>query len=55
MHQGLHSAGRRDGLISGHFGLDFSKYSPDEIVQNIEVSGIQGMFESIIHAMAARP
>jgi len=35
---------------SGHFGLDFSKYSPDGVIQNIEVPGIQGLFESIISA-----
>jgi long-chain alkane monooxygenase len=36
--------------ISGHFGLDFSTLSLDTIVQNIEVPGIQGLFESIIYA-----
>jgi len=36
--------------ISGHFGLDFSKMSLDEPVQNIEIPGIQGLFESIIYA-----
>src|SRR5581483_8432141 len=41
--------------ISGHFGLDFSKYSPDEHVQNIEVPGIQGLFESIIYAKGGAP
>jgi long-chain alkane monooxygenase len=41
--------------ISGHFGLDFSKYSPDDVVQNIEVPGIQGLFESIIYAKGGAP
>ncbi|GGC81288.1 N5,N10-methylene tetrahydromethanopterin reductase [Chelatococcus reniformis] len=36
--------------ISGHFGLDFSKMDLSENVQNIEVPGIQGLFESIIYA-----
>jgi long-chain alkane monooxygenase len=36
--------------ISGHFGLDFSKFSLDDHVQNIEVPGIQGLFESILYA-----
>ena len=27
--------------ISGHFGPDLSKYDPNEIVQNIEIPGIQ--------------
>jgi long-chain alkane monooxygenase len=41
--------------ISGHFGLDFSKYREDEYVQNIEVPGIQGLFESIIYAKGGAP
>jgi FMN-dependent oxidoreductase (nitrilotriacetate monooxygenase family) len=41
--------------ISGHFGLDFSTYDPDEYVQNIEVPGIQGLFESIIYAKGGAP
>ena len=36
--------------ISGHFGLDFSKMDLDENVKNLEVPGIQGLFESIIYA-----
>jgi len=36
--------------MSGHFGLDFSKMKLDENVQNLEVPGIQGLFESIIYA-----
>jgi alkanesulfonate monooxygenase SsuD/methylene tetrahydromethanopterin reductase-like flavin-dependent oxidoreductase (luciferase family) len=36
--------------ISGHFGLDFSKMDLNEHVQNLEVPGIQGLFESIIYA-----
>ena len=31
--------------MSGHFGLDFSKFDLDEHIQNIEVPGIQGLFE----------
>jgi FMN-dependent oxidoreductase (nitrilotriacetate monooxygenase family) len=41
--------------MSGHFGLDFSKYSLDECVQNIEVPGIQGLFESIVYAKNGAP
>jgi long-chain alkane monooxygenase len=41
--------------ISGHFGPDFSKYSLDEPVQNIEIPGIQGLFESIIYAKNGEP
>ena len=41
--------------MSGHFGLDFSNYSSDAIVQNIEVPGIQGLFESIIYAKGGAP
>ena len=41
--------------MSGHFGLDFSKFSPNEIVQNIEVPGIQGLFDSIIYAKGGAP
>jgi alkanesulfonate monooxygenase SsuD/methylene tetrahydromethanopterin reductase-like flavin-dependent oxidoreductase (luciferase family) len=41
--------------MSGHFGLDFSTYPPDAIVQNIEVPGIQGLFESIIYAKGGAP
>lgn len=41
--------------ISGHFGLDFSKLSMDDIVQNIEIPGIQGLFESIIYAKGGAP
>jgi long-chain alkane monooxygenase len=41
--------------ISGHFGPDFSKYDPKEIVQNIEIPGIQGLFESIIYAKGGAP
>jgi long-chain alkane monooxygenase len=36
--------------MSGHFGLDFSTYDPEEHIQNIEVPGIQGLFESIVYA-----
>jgi len=41
--------------ISGHFGLDFSRFNLDDIVQNIEVPGIQGLFESIIYAKGGAP
>jgi FMN-dependent oxidoreductase (nitrilotriacetate monooxygenase family) len=41
--------------ISGHFGPDFSKYDPNEIVQNIEIPGIQGLFDSIIYAKSGAP
>ena len=41
--------------ISGHFGPDFSKYSLDEPVQNVEIPGIQGLFESIIYARKGAP
>ncbi len=41
--------------MSGHFGLDFSKYDLDEKVQNIEVPGIQGLFESILYARDGAP
>jgi alkanesulfonate monooxygenase SsuD/methylene tetrahydromethanopterin reductase-like flavin-dependent oxidoreductase (luciferase family) len=36
--------------MSGHFGLDFSKMHLDENVKNLQVPGIQGLFESIIYA-----
>ena len=41
--------------MSGHFGLDFSQYNPDEYIQNIEVPGIQGLFESILYAKGGEP
>jgi FMN-dependent oxidoreductase (nitrilotriacetate monooxygenase family) len=41
--------------ISGHFGLDFSKFDMGEYVQNIEVPGIQGLFDSIIYAKGGAP
>lgn len=41
--------------MSGHFGLDFSQYDLDEYVQNIEVPGIQGLFESIVYAKDGTP
>jgi FMN-dependent oxidoreductase (nitrilotriacetate monooxygenase family) len=41
--------------MSGHFGLDFSKYDLDEHIQNIEVPGIQGLFESILYAKDGAP
>jgi|TARA_A100001011_G_scaffold386549_2_gene462619 FMN-dependent oxidoreductase (nitrilotriacetate monooxygenase family) len=36
--------------MSGHFGLDFSTYNLEDPVQNLEVPGIQGLFESILYA-----
>lgn len=41
--------------ISGHFGIDFSTYSMDEYVQNIDVPGIQGLFEAVIHSKNGAP
>ncbi|OAN87468.1 nitrilotriacetate monooxygenase [Marinobacter sp. EhC06] len=41
--------------MSGHFGPDFSTYDLDEHVQNIEIPGIQGLFESIIYAKGGDP
>jgi FMN-dependent oxidoreductase (nitrilotriacetate monooxygenase family) len=41
--------------MSGHFGLDFSKIPLDEYIQNIEVPGIQGLFESIVYARDGAP
>ncbi|HKY58495.1 MAG TPA: LLM class flavin-dependent oxidoreductase [Aeromicrobium sp.] len=41
--------------ISGHFGLDFSTYDPDEYIQNIEVPGVQGLFESVVYAKGGDP
>jgi long-chain alkane monooxygenase len=41
--------------ISGHFGPDFSKYDQNEIVQNIEIPGIQGLFDSVIYAKGGAP
>ena len=41
--------------ISGHFGPDFSKFDPNEYVQNIEIPGIQGLFDSIIYAKGGAP
>ncbi|MDM9648707.1 LLM class flavin-dependent oxidoreductase [Rhizobium sp. S163] len=41
--------------MSGHFGLDFSKYDLNEHIQDIEVPGIQGLFESILYARDGEP
>jgi len=41
--------------MSGHFGLDFSKFDPEEYVQNIEVPGIQGLYESVIYSKGGAP
>ncbi|WKN48906.1 LLM class flavin-dependent oxidoreductase [Nocardioides sp. Arc9.136] len=41
--------------MSGHFGLDFSTFDPDDQIQDIEVPGIQGLFESILYAKNGEP
>jgi FMN-dependent oxidoreductase (nitrilotriacetate monooxygenase family) len=41
--------------ISGHFGPDFSKYRLDDYVQNIEIPGIQGLFDSVLYAKGGEP
>ncbi len=41
--------------ISGHFGPDFSKYNLNDFVQNIEIPGIQGLFDSVIYAKGGEP
>ncbi|MCR5976955.1 NtaA/DmoA family FMN-dependent monooxygenase [Gordonia jinghuaiqii] len=41
--------------ISGHFGLDFSTIDLEDFVQDIEVPGIQGLFESILYAKGGEP
>jgi alkanesulfonate monooxygenase SsuD/methylene tetrahydromethanopterin reductase-like flavin-dependent oxidoreductase (luciferase family) len=41
--------------MSGHFGLDFSKFDLNEHIQNIKVPGIQGLFESIVYARDGAP
>jgi FMN-dependent oxidoreductase (nitrilotriacetate monooxygenase family) len=41
--------------ISGHFGPDFSTHDLDQYVQDIEIPGIQGLFESVIHAKGGDP
>jgi FMN-dependent oxidoreductase (nitrilotriacetate monooxygenase family) len=41
--------------ISGHFGPDFSKIDLDSYVQNIEIPGIQGLFESVVYAKNGAP
>jgi FMN-dependent oxidoreductase (nitrilotriacetate monooxygenase family) len=41
--------------ISGHFGPDFSKYDLNENVRNIEIPGIQGLFDSVIYAKGGQP
>ena len=37
------------------FWPDFSTYELDDVVQNIEIPGIQGLFESIIYAKGGGP
>ena len=54
-HQGLHSARGRDGLDIRAFRAGFSKFSPDEHVQNIEVPGIRACLNSIIYAKGGAP
>jgi alkanesulfonate monooxygenase SsuD/methylene tetrahydromethanopterin reductase-like flavin-dependent oxidoreductase (luciferase family) len=41
--------------ISGHFGPDFSIHDLDQYVEDIEIPGIQGLFESVIHAKGGDP
>jgi long-chain alkane monooxygenase len=41
--------------ISGHFGLDFSAIDLDEKIQDVEVPGVQGLFESILYARDGAP
>jgi FMN-dependent oxidoreductase (nitrilotriacetate monooxygenase family) len=41
--------------MSGHFGLDFSTFDLDDLIQDIEVPGIQGLFESILYARDGAP
>jgi FMN-dependent oxidoreductase (nitrilotriacetate monooxygenase family) len=41
--------------ISGHFGPDFSQYDLDQYVEEIEIPGIQGLFESVIYAKGGDP
>jgi len=41
--------------ISGHFGPDFTKFKLDDYLQNIEIPGIQGLFESVIHSKGGAP
>lgn len=41
--------------ISGHFGPDFSTYDLEQYVQDIEIPGIQGLFDSVIHAKGGDP
>lgn len=41
--------------ISGHFGPDFTKFKPHDYVQHIEIPGIQGLFESVIHSKGGAP
>lgn len=41
--------------ISGHFGPDFSTYDLDQFVQDIEIPGIQGLFDSVLYAKNGEP
>jgi long-chain alkane monooxygenase len=41
--------------MSGHFGPDFSQYDLDQYVEEIEIPGIQGLFESVIYAKGGDP
>lgn len=41
--------------ISGHSGIDFSKLKLDDLVNHVEVPGIQGLFESIVYARDGAP
>jgi FMN-dependent oxidoreductase (nitrilotriacetate monooxygenase family) len=41
--------------MSGHFGPDFSEHDLDQYVEEIEIPGIQGLFESVIYAKGGEP
>ena len=41
--------------MSGHFGLDFSKYDLDEYMQDIYVPGIEGLFKAVINSKDGAP
>ena len=41
--------------VSGHFGPDFTKMKLTDHVKDIEIPGIQGLFESMIHSKGGEP